>query len=196
MEKILNNKIIVIGIAGLATSGKDTFFELIKSNNTMGFPVIKHSFADEVKEDLDEFVKSKFGFSAFTELKSQKEIIRPLLVAWGTHVMRKLDKDHWVKKLSSKLKEDHINFITDARYENECSWIQDHKMGRVLYLSREGVKPPNKEEEENDPKIKKMADKKLHWETFIQKNELKKAYGTICNSILDSFFEEFHLTNT
>lgn len=193
MEKKIDNEIIVLGIAGLARSGKDTFFELTNSNRILDLPYEKHSFADEVKEDLDDFIKSKFGFSAFTEIKSEKDVIRPLLVAWGTHVMRKLDQDHWIKKISNKLKPNCINFITDVRYENECIWIKDRKMGKVIYLSRSGVKPPNEEEKINDPKIKALADKKLHWETFSNKNELKTAYGTICNSILDTFFEEFLL---
>ena len=194
--KKINNEMIIIGVAGLAQAGKDTFFDLVATNPIADLPYVKLSFADEVKEDLDAFVKSKFGFSAFTEVQEEKEIIRPLLVAWGTHVMRAQDEDHWIKKLSTKLKHNTINIITDARYPNECSWIKKHLKGRVIYLSRDDVKPPNEEEAKNDPIIKQMANKTLHWETFIKKDELKNAYGTICNSILEGFFEEFFLKST
>lgn len=192
---------MIIGVAGLAQSGKDSFFELITSEfvnekDIEGTPsFLKHSFADEVKQDLDSFVKEKFGFSAFTEVKEEKDIIRPLLVTWGTHVMRKIDEDHWIKKMMPKLESGLINVITDVRYPNECSWIKKHLKGKVIHLTREGVTPPNEEEAKNDPILKEMSDKRLYWETFLEKDDLKKAYGTICKNILNTFLEEFLLTS-
>lgn len=42
-----------------------------------------YSFGDVIKTHLNEFVWQRFGFSAFTEIDSQKSKIRPLLETYG-----------------------------------------------------------------------------------------------------------------
>ena len=71
----------VIGISGLARSGKDTLFQFLsgklKEDNISSKRL---AFADELKEECDDFLKKNIGISAFTEKNSEKEIIRPFLV--------------------------------------------------------------------------------------------------------------------
>ena len=121
-----NMKYKVVGLCGFARSGKDTFFsiasEILDSQNKNNNRI---AFADSLKEDLDPFIKEHLGFSAFTENSKEKELIRPLMVCFGADIMRKIDENYWVRKLSSKLKINSINFITDVRYPNEIEWIQE-----------------------------------------------------------------------
>ena len=112
----------IIGISGLARSGKDTLFkflsEKLKINNISSKRL---AFADELKEECDDFLKKNIDISAFTEKNEEKEIIRPFLVCYGTKVRRRLNKNCWIDRLSSKLEatnQDYV-FITDVRYEHE-----------------------------------------------------------------------------
>ena len=56
----MQNKII--GVAGCARSGKDTFFNILQKY----IPEVEQvALAFELKKDLDDFVKSKIGISIF-----------------------------------------------------------------------------------------------------------------------------------
>tara|TARA_R100000808_G_C2152693_1_gene162307 strand:- start:4501 stop:5091 length:591 start_codon:yes stop_codon:yes gene_type:complete len=169
-EEITRGK--VIGVAGAARSGKDTVGhftqELLYERNE---EISKQcGFADLLKNDLEKFCREKFGFSAFTKDDRQKEMIRPLLVAYGTHVMRKQNENHWVEKMKPTV--DFFTsagrnvIITDVRYENEIDWIQKELSGACIYVTREGISPANKEEEQNCPLLKEKSDTLIEWETF------------------------------
>ena len=96
---------MIVGISGLARSGKDTLFkflsEKLKNSNISSKRL---AFADELKEECDDFLKKNIGISAFTETNTEKEIIRPFLVCYGTKVRRRLNKNCWIDRLSNKLK--------------------------------------------------------------------------------------------
>lgn len=169
------NTNLVIGICGSARAGKDTFCERAKiflSNKKVG--AARAAFADEVKKDLNDLCRNKIGISAFTEDSKEKEIIRPLLVTYGTDVMRGMDETWWIKKLEKNLGvHQHMNLIpivTDVRYPNEVEWIQKECNGVVVHITRKGFKPVNKEEKKNNPIIKKMADYRTIWPTFGEDN--------------------------
>ena len=89
-----------IGITGLARNGKDTLANLIQElakNNELN--TNRLSFAGELKESLNPLVQENLNFSSFTEKNDEKELIRPLLVCFGTQIMRKVNQDHWINKL-------------------------------------------------------------------------------------------------
>ena len=75
----------MIGISGLARSGKDTLAEniakVIKFEWNVDVEIF--SFAEEIKSQADEFLKKYYNISAFSEDSKEKEYIRPLLVAHG-----------------------------------------------------------------------------------------------------------------
>ena len=155
----------IIGISGLARSGKDTLFkflsEKLKSSNVSSKRL---AFADELKEECDDFLKKNIGISAFTEINTEKEIIRPFLVCYGTKVRRRLDKNCWINRLSNKLKsinQDYI-FITDVRYENEIEWVKSQG-GKTIHIERHGNIAPNEEELKNDPILKKRSQYRVKW---------------------------------
>jgi hypothetical protein len=182
---VLKELPLIFGISGIARCGKDTLGKhLISKLQKSGFPTIQISFASVLKYDLDPFLKEKVNISAFTENTQEKEIIRPLLVAYGTNVCRKIDPDYWIKKIEKQVKASTSNkiivVITDVRYENEGKWIKDNG-GFLIHLNRMGQKPANFEEKVNNPIVKKIADHKIKWKTFSDEKET-------CNYHLSKLF--------
>ena len=138
------------------------------------------AFADALKEECREFLESNLGISPFTTNEKEKELIRPFLVTYGTHLRRKLDPDCWIKVVSStiSLDEGRKNFvITDARFPNELKWIKENE-GFIIHVSRDGIKPANIEEEENDPLLKEMSDMVVSLPTF------KEDYLIKCKNLI------------
>lgn len=106
---------IRIALHGLARTGKDSVGRILME----AIPSLKRvAFGDIIKGDLDEVIRKHFGFSAFTEINEEKEIIRPVLVHWGyanyasierrffealplhavnTRIFRARECEHWVK---------------------------------------------------------------------------------------------------
>ena len=146
------NKInFIIGLCGNARSGKDTFCRIAQiflDKKKVG--AARAAFADELKKDLDDLCRHKIGFSAFTEDPENKEILRPLLVSYGTDIMRKLDENWWIERIDKTLgvhqQLELLPIITDVRYPNEMKWIQEEKNGVCIHLTRHGIGPANKEE--------------------------------------------------
>jgi len=175
-KKIVKKELpLIFGIAGVARCGKDTLGKyLMQKLQKNGFPCLTISFASALKHDLDDFLKDKLNISAFTENNAEKDIIRPILVSYGTDVCRKLDQNYWINKIEKKVKSSINNkiivIITDVRYENEAKWIKQNG-GFVIHLSRMGQKPANFQEKLNDPILKQAADYKIKWKTFTEEKE-------------------------
>jgi len=169
------NTNFIIGISGNARSGKDTFCEYTKrflSRKKVG--AARAAFADEIKGDLDSLCRKKIGMSAFTSDSKEKKILRPLLVTYGTDIMRSLDEDWWIEKLEKKLgvhqSMELLPIITDVRYPNEMEWIQKKNNGVLIHVTRKGIGPANKEEKLNNAILKKGADYRMMWPTFGEDN--------------------------
>lgn len=180
----LDNKII--GIAGNARSGKDTLGEnFVKILSDQGIKAKTYSFAYELKKSVDSFLKEQLGISSFTENDEEKKIIRPFLVFWGTDVMRKLNNSIWVEKLESSLDNNQVSIITDLRFINELDWIKENK-GLSLLIEREGVKPANDYEEQNNNDMSDRVDSKFHMGNFEDKKLIELMANEILNSIVNN----------
>lgn len=161
---------MIIGLTGLARCGKDTFCNYARQHlKSLNYETQRLAFADELKKDIDEFLIEKLGISAFTEVTSEKEIIRPMLTTWGTDIMRKKDDLHWVKKVEEVIVENKknniVSIVTDIRFPNEIEYI--HKIGgKVIHLTMTGNTPANDYERENDPLLRKNADCLVEWERY------------------------------
>ena len=161
---------MILGLTGLARCGKDTFCkyarEHLEANN---IKTQRLAFADELKKDVDDFLKEKLNISAFTEITAEKEIIRPMLTCWGTEIMRKKDDLYWVKKVEKIIIENQknniVSIVTDIRFPNEIEYI--HKIGgKVIHLTMIGNEPANEYEAKNDPLLKKISDHFVEWEKY------------------------------
>ena len=150
------------------------------------------AFADELKKDLDDLCRHKIGISAFTDDSREKEVIRPLLVTYGTEVIRKLDDYWWIDRLEKSLAiHQHMNLIpiiTDVRYPNELEWIQKKHNGVCVHVTRKGIGPANNEEKENNLFLKKNSDYRIMWPTFGEGNmdEAERFVKKVVNKIFKS----------
>lgn len=147
-----NSNIKVLGISGLARSGKDTFVGIAKNILTKnGYTPIRIAFADELKKEAQAMLKAnKFSASVYTEDSEAKKLIRPLLVWWGCQ--RRYESEggaHWVNTADSLMKSDIkvltdkgipsenlVFLVSDVRFENEAKWIQNSWGGVVIHLKR------------------------------------------------------------
>jgi hypothetical protein len=191
----------VIGISGIARSGKDLFTTVAQDilEKEYKLKTERRALAYELKSDLQELIHNKTGIDVFTEDTALKNIIRPLLVAYGD-VMRKTSAGkYWTQKMEkhvAKSKAD-IFFITDIRYdvypEDECTWLQYKQAGKLIHVTRYQLsqapskrrvttaKPvkiyeaaPNEHELFNDPKVKKRSDYSFEWEDMSSRYKTKE----------------------
>ena len=182
---------LLLGLSGVARSGKDTFFSFIEEE---GVKCKRIAFADELKQECLRFLLDNTGISAFTEDPEEKEIIRPFLVTYGTHIRRKLNPYCWIDKVNNKAKNlissSILPVITDVRYENEAKWVHDMG-GKLIHVSRtEGnnnINPSNREEEENDPILIKKADAHVNWPTYSSLE--------MCRPVVQECLKNLQITN-
>lgn len=162
----------VIALAGNARCGKDSMCAVLtKILDGQNHNVKRIAFADAVKSETDVFLKETVGISAYTSDTSEKDIIRPFLVFWGTDFRRKHDDACWLKLAEKEMDPDAINIITDLRFENEREFIQDKLKGKVIYIERQLndsfiVPPGHPYEADNNPALKDKADHVVAWPTL------------------------------
>ena len=167
---------MIIGISGVARSGKDTLANnFVKIFKSLGIKAKRQALADELKKEVRHFLKKNTGLDSFTQRDDEKKIIRPFLVAYGTNIRRELNKNCWIENLTKKLKNNEITIISDVRYENEADWIQEN--GFLIHIARLDkennlIKPANTQELENDPILQSKANVSFVWQT-VEENEDK-----------------------
>jgi hypothetical protein len=160
----------MIGISGLARSGKDTlannFAEIISED--WGLNVKIFSFADEIKRQSDDFIKNNYKISAFSEDTKEKEIIRDFLVCHG-ETMKKINSNTiWADIIIKKIKQSNEKFfpiITDVRFDFEAKRVKEVN-GQVVHISKIGNKPPNDIEAKNDPLVREESDLCHSWGVY------------------------------
>ena len=149
-RNIVNMK--VIGVAGFARAGKDTFvgiaIDILKANS---YRPMRVAFADKLKDEVEDMlIDNKFNATVKTNDTAAKTLIRPLLVWWGCQ--RRLEGGnglYWVNEIDKQLNElcadyiahgeSHENvvvLVSDVRFPNEVKWIQEKWQGSVIHLKR------------------------------------------------------------
>lgn len=190
--------VMIIGITGVARCGKDTFYAILKKYlEERQIKSQRLAFADDLKKELNDFTKEKFKIDLFKSEGQEKELVRPLMVAYGKCRRVQTEGKYWTSLLDhkvEKLKEENIvPIITDVRYieykEDEYSWIKSHD-GILIHLSRkldDGslVPPANIEEKSNDNKLKAVADFAVCWETCQDTNFLYELIQKNLRNIYD-----------
>jgi len=190
----------VIGVGGLAGSGKDTFVNLLQAK----IPNVKRfALADSLKAELNPTLIKLYNSDIFTCSRETKDILRPMLVAHGK-VRRVLTNGrHWIDILNEKITQcrkdnpDSLICITDIRYDffpkDEIYFVKEELNGILVHVSRfdwQGQKqafftPPNADEAENDPKLQAKANYKVIWPSA------RKVDGTPDFNSLNIYVEEF-----
>lgn len=92
---------MLLGLCGLARSGKDSFYNLINKSSTKDFN--RYAFADELKKECFHFVMRNTELSVFSEDPQVKKLIRPLLVAYGTNLRRAINPNCWIDRLEPQI---------------------------------------------------------------------------------------------
>lgn len=172
---------IVIGVSGLARSGKDVYCKIVSSIlKKNGMTCKKYAFADVLKSDVESFLLEKCGCDVWTDDTEIKTDIRDFLVWYGTTWWRKRQPDRWIQYVQQKMNKDseiNVGLISDVRFPNEGYWVHS-KEGWLVHISQyikespDGGKtwkriyqtPPNEHEAKNDPLIKDQSDFKIQWE--------------------------------
>jgi hypothetical protein len=160
----------LIGISGYARSGKDTFYQrAAKLLSENGKNAVRLAFADALKNELNELLTKNVGISAFTEEDQDKELIRPVLVTYGTELRRKLNPNCWIETIQPDVI-DHLEagdyvFVTDVRFENEAQWIRMNG-GTLINVIREDVNPANHEEHKQSHRMRKYVNYHVRWPTY------------------------------
>jgi len=146
---------IIIGIAGVAQSGKDTlanFFVEKDGFERIGFadamrnvlyatnPIVSLSYEDRFREIVR--VQSVVDAIGWELAKNEYPEIRQLLQQLGTEGGRNcLSEDIWIRTLFERAKKDRL-VIPDVRFENEAKAIHD-KGGAIIRVARNGYSPVN-----------------------------------------------------
>jgi len=192
----------VIGLTGVARSGKDTFYSILKKYlKEKNIESQRIALADELKNELGDFVEKKFKINLNKCDGSDKELIRPLMVSYGKCRRIQTEGRYWTSLVDSKLKElkkeNIIPIITDIRYieykDDEYSWLKNHN-GILIHISRkldDGalVQPANIEEKSNDNKLKAVADYSICWETCQDVNFLYELMQKHLRNIYEKYIE-------
>lgn len=185
----------VIGLGGIAQSGKDFFFANLKKTTKRN--VIRFAIADELKKELFSLIKNTYNVDIFNCSAEDKEKIRPMLLSHGKIRRNESKGRHWINKISEKVKdaakdEKNIVVITDIRYdefaEDEVDWVKKELNGFFVHISKytedKGVKvfglPPNEDEAINNPKLIEKADYLIQWPDNLGEQQAKK----YCNEVL------------
>lgn len=167
----------IIGLAGVAGSGKDTFFELLSKEINCQ----RYSLADELKREVNDWTENSYGINALTCSRLEKEIIRPFLVFHGQMRRAQTEGRYWIDKLSEEIDDGDppelvLQVITDIRFgeyeRDEIHWLKEELGGMLVHVSMYSRdedqniiwRPAANEcEEKNDPILKDNADYLVEW---------------------------------
>tara|TARA_B100001939_G_scaffold348166_1_gene373387 strand:+ start:1792 stop:2397 length:606 start_codon:yes stop_codon:yes gene_type:complete len=196
----IKTNLSVIGIAGVAGSGKDTFGKIIGNVfENSGGKVNYLSFAAKLKAEVSEISKKLYDIDPINCTREEKNLIRPLLLAHGAIMREKTQGQYWINSIKNLIIENNINIITDVRFcEYECDevdWIQSNG-GIVVHITRffeeNGqriyIMPDNEYEKRNDKTLKNKADYSFSWPTDISKQ--KKYSEKFFKWLVKNYFEE------
>jgi hypothetical protein len=185
-----------IGLSGHARAGKDSLCEaLIKAfKQKHNIEAKRFSIAgDCIRKDLQPLILSKTGLCVHTHNDKEKKMLRPLFVEYG-RLMRNTTKGrYFIEKLNANkgFMKNNISIITDIRYieypKDEVWWLKDEVKGTLFYIEREGLKPANDFELNNNKIIKGLADKIIHTSDYENLKDYKKEIQKIAYEISDFY---------
>jgi len=167
----------VVGISGVARSGKNLLCDLLRDSlREKGLSSKQFALAAELKNDCEEFLKMKCGLNVWTDVTQDKSTFRDFLVWYGSLKRQQSNGRYWIEKLNSRLGSysGDVAFVTDVRYDvynkDEFYWVTEEMQGITIHLKRIinniYVQPANDHEKFNDRKIQRKSDINIVWRTF------------------------------
>tara|TARA_R100000008_G_C3536441_1_gene142282 strand:- start:228 stop:845 length:618 start_codon:yes stop_codon:yes gene_type:complete len=197
----------IIGIAGVAGSGKDLFFELLSKE----IKCKRFSLGDELKKEIKPYCLQHFGIDPTNCSRKDKNLIRKCLVSHAS-VKRQLTQGrYWLNKVDPKIKnhifeqflrDEKINeysCITDIRYNqyenDEVSWLKNELGGILVHISqfkiinskRVFLQPANEDEKSQDAGLKSNAD--YSYECQFIEGPLEKVKEKLSRSLIKDFLK-------
>lgn len=177
----------IILIHGPRCVGKDTLYSLFQKILPLTH---RFAYADALKDDLYELIQKKMGISVYTCSPAEKEIIRPILIAYGC-AQRQLNENYWANIVAEDIAEffsrydNGIACVTDNRFPNELD-VMVSAFGRenvvMIDVRRHGAPEPTSEEMKHVEKMRELADIRLVWggeseeeKLYVARNVLKQA---------------------
>jgi len=172
-------KKLIIGISGFATSGKDTCASLVHSYlSHAGLKSKTFSFANALKQDIDNFCTQKIGISAFTTDPILKSKIRPILISYG-QIQRNLSNGtYWIYKVEPQINEffnsgGDVAIVPDLRFKefeyDELDYIRSFNNSIVVNIERinddQQIKAAHVSENQFYDILYKESDVKIKWES-------------------------------
>lgn len=180
----------IVGLTGVATSGKDLLCSMLSERISKCYRV---ALADKLKEDINPFLIQKFGINIYGCTPQEKELVRPVLVAYGKIKRVKTKGTYWTGLVTDSVKElskTGLVIVTDVRYcddsyeDDEYFWLK-RLGGRLVHIKKytqelngfkRYVEPPNEEERRFDPILSSRADFKVEWPVSNNNMELLNPY--------------------
>ncbi len=164
----------MIGISGLARSGKDTLAKNLAKiiTSELGLEVKILSFADRIKWQMKDVIHDHYNISPYTEDTEEKQIIRDILVSHGETMKKIYGETIWADLVIDNIKKSKEKFfpiISDVRFDFEAKKVKQND-GFIIHISKEGNKPPNEIEAKNDPLVQKVADLCHFWPEYEPDN--------------------------
>ncbi|MFA5722493.1 MAG: hypothetical protein WC940_02935 [Candidatus Paceibacterota bacterium] len=145
----------IIGVTGLAGSGKTTFVDTFYDCFPCKINIIKLNFSDELKVIAkimfhlsDEDVNTQEGKKRYVD--DYKLTVRELLQRLGTEICRSIHNDYWINCYTHKINENNPQIVLtgDVRFENEVNYIKSTG-GIVVKIVRPELKPETHISENN-----------------------------------------------
>lgn len=157
-------------ISAAKQQGKDTFFNILNRlypNKFRGY-----AYADKLKLDISHFIEKEFGIDVIHAVGQEKELVRPLLIAFG-EVWREIDERHWIKETDDQILIDRRNEFAftavtkDNRYIDEILYFKEKYPDEcvVLNIKRLGGPDATAEEKKSLPLIEPHIDYRIEWPT-------------------------------
>ena len=134
----------IIGLSGVASAGKDSFYRLLESKlRKAHLEIARYAIADRLKEELRNFAGWYYELDLVTCSPEQKEDMRPLMVFHGNYMRKMTDGKYWVDFLKREIERktpEGIVCITDVRYDefesDEVEWLKNELGGTLVHISR------------------------------------------------------------
>ena len=143
-----NSPAVLIGLSGLAGTGKDTVRNMLEDMGFTGF-----AFADPIRGMLRELLTSSGIDDRFIDDRLFKEVpihelgvsYRQMAQTLGTEWGRHLVPDFWLR-IADAYTGEQVDLggthfvVSDVRFANEAQWVRDHG-GVIWRVTRPGTAP-------------------------------------------------------